>query len=296
MALTVLIAPCSGCGKSTMAYEILIHKLASSHAEEGMIIDVSLDEDPILDVPGCLAGFLLGKMHPADTMVRIPGFHNVFYSRYLTGRCKRLLTNGDWSKFLHSLEKLTELFAMELISHLEKGAEIVLSIRYNIFTEDIVRPLLRNPLIRKQASIIIVGNESKKCLAKILEIIENLMIESPIILINKVPAAHILNVKEDVMRLTTFKNILAAFVLPLSKQLYYRDFKEYVSVFKRAQMNPHARVISELFKRLVLTINGGGEKGKIVALIGGLLNATPMPNLYQLQGSEASSEARPFVR
>jgi hypothetical protein len=96
-------------------------------------------------------------------------------------------------------------------------------------------------------------------------------------------------VREEILRWATLRKLHLAILLPLTKQLYYRDFTEYTSVIMRAQTNPHARTISEIFKRMLAVIYGQEKGGKLMALIGGLLSATELPGTYVTEESQASA-------
>jgi len=277
LPLIVQLSPCGGAGRTVIAYETLVHSLKAMPGEEGIIIDISTDIDAVLPVKGCLAGYLYGKMHPADAMARVPGFTTAYYARLFSPPCSKFFSNREWSKLLRDVEELVGLLTMEVASYIERGAHVIITARFDLFTENFLIPFLSSPLIKKYAKIVFTGKEDKRCMSELFQLIEKINYENSVIFLNKIPAAEIINVREEVLRWATLRKLYLAVLLPLTKQLYYRDFTEYTSVLMRAQTNPHARTISEIFKRMLSIMYGQEKGGKLIALIGGLLSATELP-------------------
>jgi hypothetical protein len=240
---------------------------------------------------------LKGRIHPSDSLAKIPGFTSVYYTKLLTIPCLQMFPKKDWDKLLLDQEALLDLLTMELLGYMEKGISIVISAKYDLLTKELIDLMLSKPIFRRNMKVIIIGKEDKECVKEVFDLVEKDKIRPANILINKIPAAEIMNVREDILQLSMRYEIDSAFLIPLTKQLYYRDFSTYTSVMMRARDNPHAKSIEQLFKRMVGILVGREKGGKLLALIGGLLNVTDLsfsPSSPAASGSR--SEASPYAR
>ncbi|ALU12693.1 hypothetical protein EYM_06520 [Ignicoccus islandicus DSM 13165] len=273
MKLMVQLSPCGGSGRHLIAYETAVHLAMRRGGGKYLIMDISSNAVSPLDIRGCYLGYLMGRYHPSEAIVKIPRHDNFYYTRFITPTCIKDL-NYNLGLVNSRLEEIISKMAIEIKDLIKRNYTVIITASYDILTMNLIEELMRGPLsFIMDSEPVLISNENIVCIKESIRLMEELNLRSKNLIVNKVPAAEIMRLRDEVISLN---GLNLAVLIPLSRQLYFRHFAHYMSVAIKANTNPHARTISHLFDKILRILEGTEEGGKVLALIGGLINETDL--------------------
>ncbi len=269
MKLAIQISPCGNSGRNLFAYETAVHLAKKKMGGKYLIMDISSGPAGLIPTKACYLGYLLGLYHPSEAIVKVPRHDNFYYTRFITPHCIKDL-NYNLGLLRSRLDDIMARLAIEIKDLIDRGYTVIISATYDALTMGIIREIFRGPIsMLLDSQPLFITNEKYCCIREALTLMDSLYLKEKNLVINKVPAAEIMRIREEMLSYSTL-NMIA--LIPLSKQLYFRHFAHYVSVAIKAAHNPHARAISLFIEKILRILEGEEKGGKMLALIGGLIN------------------------
>jgi hypothetical protein len=174
----------------------------------------------------------------------------------------------------------------EMILHLTyKDINIILYLPPDTFGQFLFNEILIERGLINKSRIVVTASERVHCLRSWPEHLERGDVKPYIkaLVVNKIPMGVFDHVKEDVVRFVTLKNLnsksLIVSLIPLTMQLYYRDFDSYIPLPIKAEMNEHAKSLSNLVRKIVRVLLGLDDERKLVTVVRGMISETVLAGI-----------------
>lgn len=280
--LTIVASTCRGTGAKVLSLELGLHATAETNATT-LLIDLSHEPYNSFDHGvNCLSALLLNKINPVQAFYNYRNTSTLLISRLMSSNCLRYLGR---STLPHMREDIIELLIHYIIRNIDIGYNVVLYVPLDYITMKIVARIIKSAFLNKFVNIVLVMNEKKECINEhLINSLENIggMGLVKAVVFNRIPMGLIDMIKEEILRTNKLypfmrnKNNFVALLLPLTKQLYYRDLFEYIPLLIKAKTNEHARTISVAFRKLIRIMMGEEQTKSLIGVIRGMISVIPL--------------------
>jgi len=268
---------CQGSGSKILALELASHIWAENR-KTSLIIDLSSGPSPFDFESNCLLAYLYNIIHASTALRRYDKLSSILITKAVTNKCKGMLKKkGKVLDLLVSKEFIESL--VEMIQHLVyKDINVVVYFPPDALGQYLFKEIMVERDVVGKSSIVITTNERVHCLKSWPEHIEREDVKMKIrsIIINRIPMGVFDHVQEDAMKLipshVVTNGSLILSLIPLTMQLYYRDFNTYIPLIIKSEFNEHARSLSTLMKRIARALLGLEEERKLIAVVRGMIS------------------------
>jgi len=285
VSLVVVTPTCRGSGSKVIALELAIH-IGVETGLNTVLIDLSTDPSPFDLETNCLLAFLHNMIHSAAAFVRYDKASAVLISKLLTKRCKGMFKRNNVLAKILKEDTIDSIG--ELLQHLiYKDINVVLYTPPNLLGQHLFDELLMERGLINKAKVVVTSSERSHCLDNFPDHLERDVVKERIasIVVNKIPMGVIDNVKDEVVRHSIWREVrgksLIASLIPLTMQLYYRNFASYIPLLQKAEYNEYAKVISQAMRRIVRTILGIDRERLILAITRGMISEMLVSDVTQ---------------
>lgn len=283
--LTIVASACRGTGAKVLSLELGLHISAETNATT-LLIDISHEPYNSFDhSANCLSALLLNKINPNQAFYNYRNTSSLLVSRLMTSDCLRYLGK---STLPHMREDIIELLIHYIARNIDIGYNVVLYVPLDYITIKIIEKILRSAFLSKVTNIVLTVNEKKNCLNEhLLTILEKIggLEKVDSVIFNRIPMGIIDIVKDEILKtnklypLAKNKSNFVTLLLPLTKQLYYRDLFEYIPLIIKAKTNDHARTISIALRKTIRMISGEEQGKLLIGVIRGMISVLPLRGL-----------------
>lgn len=285
MTLVVVTPTCRGSGSKVISLELAIH-LSVETGLNTVLIDLSTDPSPFDLETNCLLAFLYNMVHSATAFVRYDKASTILISKLLTRRCKVMFKRNSILNRILKDDTIDSL--SEIVQHLTyKDINVVLYISPDLLGQYIFEQLLVEKGLINKAKLVVTTSERSRCLNDFPDYLEKDEVKEHIasIIVNKIPMGVMDHVIDEVSRHSIWREVrqkpLIASLIPLTMQLYYRKFISYIPLLQKAEYNEHAKIISQMIRRIVRTILGINGERRILAVAQGKIYEKRISDLTQ---------------
>ncbi len=286
--LTIVTSACRGTGAKVLSLELALHATAEN-GSTSLLIDLSHEPFNDFDMEtNCLSALLLNKISVAEAYYNYRGSTSLLITRLLSSECLRHLGK---STLPHMREDVIELLIHYISRNIDFGHNVIVYVPLDYITIKILTKMFVNPFLKKYLSVVVVANEKKHCIntatIQMLQKVGGINFVKGVIF-NRIPMGLVDTIRDEILRsnvLTPFirnKNSFISLILPLTRQLYYRDLFGYVPLLMKAKDNDHARTISTAMRKLLRVVSEEEKEKLLIGVIRGMLNVVQLrePTLF----------------